>query len=86
VGNNENENNRQLKIFLSKSTVKVLNAGIDTAEYFAKIKIDLKKKGTPIPINDVWIAAHVRESGSELITNDRHFERVSGLKMWNHST
>ena len=39
----------------------------------------MKKDGSPIPINDVWIAAQAMEHGAELLTDDRHFERVAGL-------
>ena len=37
--------------------------------------------GTPIPTNDIWIAAHAFESGGELITFDQHFEVVPGLAL-----
>jgi predicted nucleic acid-binding protein len=39
----------------------------------------LRSAGTPIPINDVWIAAAAMETGSRLITFDRDFERIPGL-------
>jgi tRNA(fMet)-specific endonuclease VapC len=42
----------------------------------------LRRKGAPIPINDVWIAAHAMETGSMLITFDVHFRHVNGLLVW----
>lgn len=83
-GNKEKENRSILNKFLSKSTVEVLKAGVETSETFSEIKHVLKSQGTPIPINDVWIAAHVRESGATLITYDKHFEHISGLRIWEH--
>ena len=48
------------------------------------LKTDLKDSGTPIPINDVWIAAHAMETGSVLISYDTHFTMVAGLRLWNN--
>jgi tRNA(fMet)-specific endonuclease VapC len=42
----------------------------------------LKKAGRPIPLNDVWIAAHALETGSVLVTYDAHFAAVPGLRLW----
>ena len=50
-----------------------------TADRFARIMVGLRRKGTPIPTNDVWIAAHAMETGAELISADRHFEAIDGL-------
>lgn len=50
-----------------------------TADRFGRVAAALRKVGTPIPTNDVWIAAHAFETGAELITFDRHFESVRGL-------
>jgi tRNA(fMet)-specific endonuclease VapC len=80
-GTKERENRRQLEQFKSKSTVKILNATEETAEIFASIKHALKKSGTPIPLNDVWIASHALETGSVLVSFDSHFKNVTGLRM-----
>ena len=42
----------------------------------------LRKKGRPIPINDVWIAASCMEHGARLITFDTHFAEIDGLLRW----
>lgn len=81
-GNKERENMRLLRRFFDKSTVQVLNATNETSEIFGMIKSALKKKGKPIPINDVWIAAHTLETGSVLITYDKHFLHVAGIRLW----
>lgn len=50
-----------------------------TADRFGRIAASLRKHGTPILTNDIWIAAHAFETGAELLTFDRHFELISGL-------
>jgi tRNA(fMet)-specific endonuclease VapC len=82
-GKKEQENRRLLEQFKSGSTVKILNATEDTSEIFASIKHALAKAGTPIPINDIWIASHAIETGSLLVTNDSHFKMVAGLRILN---
>ena len=46
------------------------------------LNIFLRKAGTPLPINDLWIAAHALETGSTLITYDSHFKKIAGLRRW----
>jgi tRNA(fMet)-specific endonuclease VapC len=53
--------------------------GAITADRYSRIAAQLKQKGTPIPTNDIWIAAQTMEHGAELITSDQHFEKISGL-------
>jgi len=81
-GDRESENRAQLEDFLCRPTVRILTATRETADIFGTIKHRLKKAGTPIPINDVWIAAHATESGSYLVTSDTHFANVAGLLLW----
>ena len=81
-GSREKQNKALLSTFLGKPSVKVLNASQETSEIFASIKHGLQRKGTPIPINDIWIAAHTFESGSVLITFDNHFNSVAGLRIY----
>ena len=75
-------NRDTLDRFLQKPTVKILNATSETAKIFGMVKQDLKKAGTPVPINDVWIASHALETGSTLITYDSHFKKIAGLRGW----
>ena len=81
-GTKERGNKDTLNRFLLKPSVKILNATSETAEVFGMVKQDLKKAGTPLPINDVWIAAHALETGSTLITCDSHFKNIAGLRRW----
>ena len=82
AGAQEKRNRRILEQFLAKPGVSVLEATRETADYFGMIKTALKKAGRPIPLNDVWIAAHALETASVLVTYDAHFAAVPGLRLW----
>lgn len=81
-GSREQENQQLLEMFILKPTCEVLNASEETAKIFGDLKNSLKRAGTPLPINDVWIAAHNIETGSTLISYDKHFDKVTGLHRW----
>ena len=72
-------NEALLQRFLSKATVSVLMPTRGTAEHYARIFVQLKRAGTPVPDNDLWIAALALEQDLTLITRDRHFERIPQL-------
>ena len=82
AGGKERKNRQILERFLLKPTVTVLEATMETADIFGLIMASLKKSGNPIPINDVWIAAHALETGSILLTYDGHFAAIPGLRLW----
>jgi tRNA(fMet)-specific endonuclease VapC len=81
-GNKERDNTLLLDEFLRRPAVRTVDVTRSTAEVFGLIKHQLRQAGTPIPINDVWIAAHAVETGSWLVTYDRHFNRVPGALLW----
>lgn len=81
-GGRRAENERILAEFLRRPGVSPLLPSLETAEIFGEIKDRLKRAGTPIPINDVWLAAQAIETGSVLVTFDAHFARVQGLRLW----
>ena len=76
------ENVGTLKEFLSDSIVTVADVNEETAEIFGELKSVLKKQGTPIPLNDIWIAAQCVELGAVLVTLDKHFSNIPGLRIW----
>ena len=51
-----------------------------TADVYADIRLDLKRLGTPIPPNDVWIAAVARQHLLPVLSNDRHLDAVEGVR------
>ena len=66
------------------SYVAILPIDDAVAEHYADVRADLKKRGTMIGANDLWIAAHARSLGLILVTNNtREFARVPGLKLEN---
>jgi len=58
---------------------RVLNVTEETAEWYARIRSELKHAGTPIPSNDLWIASLGRQFGLPVLSRDRHFDMVQGL-------
>ena len=62
---------------------KVVNIDSNTAKFYGETMAALHKKGTPIPTNDVWIAAIALQNNFTLITNDNHSKEVANLKMIN---
>ena len=78
-GTQRHRNEALLQRFLAKATVSVLLPGRETAEHYARIFVQLKRAGSPMPDNDLWIAALALEHDLTLITRDRHFERIGQL-------
>ena len=61
-------------------TFRILNVDEETAISYANLRSELKKAGTPIPSNDVWIAALCRQHSFALLSRDRHFDLVRGIE------
>ncbi len=53
----------------------------DTCQNYGLIKASLRRKGKPIPENDIWIAALVKQHSLILSTRDKHFKEVDGLSI-----
>ena len=58
---------------------RILQVGEETTAHYALIRQELKKAGTPIPANDVWIAALARQHDLPILSRDAHFDEVLGL-------
>jgi tRNA(fMet)-specific endonuclease VapC len=59
---------------------RVLEITSATASRYAELRLDLKRAGKPIPSNDLWIAALCREHNLPLLSKDRHFDYVRGIR------
>lgn len=79
LGTRTAKNRRELDAFLTLEGVSIGAVTADVAERYAYLFARLRRAGTPIPANDIWIAAIAMESGARLVTYDRHFEKVPGL-------
>jgi len=58
----------------------VLDINEPTTRHYAEIVLELKRLGKPIPTNDLWIAALSRQHSLPLLSRDRHFDLVAGIK------
>jgi tRNA(fMet)-specific endonuclease VapC len=80
-GDREARNREELRRFLEVESVQVIPLGLETADSYALLYRSLRQQGTPIPSNDLWIAACCLEHGALLFSLDAHFERVPGLRL-----
>jgi len=78
-GNRRHRNEVLLRKLLSKTTVGVLLPDRETAEHYARLFVQLKRAGAPVPDNDLWIAALALQHDLLLITRDKHFEKIPQL-------
>lgn len=72
-------NESLLTTFLSKSTVGVLFPDRGTTDHYARVFVQLRRAGKPIPANDLWIAALALQHDLRLVTRDAHFEHLPQL-------
>jgi len=63
--------------------IEVVGVDAVVARVFGTIKRDLKLAGTPIPENDIWIAAIAKAGNFSLASDDAHFRRISNITMFN---
>ena len=67
--------------FLDDPAVAIVPCTDETADYYARIFRTLKGNGTPLPTNDMWIAAAALEHGAAVLSSDGHFSHVPMLKL-----
>lgn len=75
-GRRQAENERTLRRFLLKDGVRVIFADDQTTHHYAAVFRQLRKQGTPIPTNDMWLAALVLQHNLVLHARDAHFDRL----------
>lgn len=75
-GKHRRQNETLLETFLCSSRVDVLSIDPETAERYAEIIAFLRNAGTPIPTNDIWIAACAMQHGLVVLTTDTHYQKV----------
>ncbi len=80
AGTREASNRAVLAKFLDSPRVELLTLTATTADSYALVYCSLRRKGQPIPSNDLWIAASALEHGAALLTRDAHFAHVEGLR------
>lgn len=75
-GRHRSRNQRELHVFLSSPRVVVADIGEETALRYAEIVNFLRTGGTPVPTNDIWIAAGAMQHGLEILTTEAHYLRI----------
>jgi tRNA(fMet)-specific endonuclease VapC len=80
AGSRQAKNRGELTQFLDSPRVQIVPVTLETADHYALIYATLKRKGQPIPTNDLWIAASAFEHGAALLTRDAHFSKIEGLR------
>jgi len=78
-GQRERENRAELADFLDSPRVKTVPVDEETAEFYAAILDQLRRRGQPIPTNDIWIAAAAMQHGLTLYSFNAHFQKIEGL-------
>jgi tRNA(fMet)-specific endonuclease VapC len=78
-GRHTSDNRAKLEEFLREDFVAVLPVTPDVARRYGELFVELRAAGTPIPINDVWIAATTIDAGAELVTFDTDFHHIARL-------
>jgi tRNA(fMet)-specific endonuclease VapC len=79
LSSNPAKTHGEIQNFLAAVTV--LSSGVATAKHYGQIRAALARAGTPIPENDIWIAALAVEHGLPLAARDAHFQKIAGLQI-----
>ncbi len=79
AGERREKNEAELISFLESPRVDVVSMNEDTSVFYAAIYVALRQAGTPIPSNDLWIAASAMQHGLCVVTTDTHFRKVQSI-------
>ena len=79
IGSRSAQNEQTLQNFLNEPRVGILVPDDMTSHLYAHLFSQLRKQGTPLPTNDIWIAALVLQHNLVLCTSDRHFDHIPQL-------
>lgn len=77
LGNRVERNAQALALFLEHAAVEILDVDSKVARIYGEIFVELRRKGTPLPTNDIWIAATAVHAGATVLTFDAHFREVA---------
>jgi tRNA(fMet)-specific endonuclease VapC len=76
LGTRQGQNESTLRRFLSKAGVSILFPDDQTTHHYAAVYRQLRRQGTPLPTNDMWIAALVLQHNLALHSRDEHFDHL----------
>jgi tRNA(fMet)-specific endonuclease VapC len=80
LGSRYRENSQALEEFLSEPFVDIVTVSKQVARQYGRLFSGLRRAGTPLPVNDIWIAACTFSADAHLLTLDADFSRVPGLQ------
>ena len=78
-GKHAAKNRRELAEFLHSPRVRQLAVDAETAEHYAVLFTGLRKKGRPVPTNDLWVASSAMQHGYAVFSFDKHFAEMDNL-------
>lgn len=78
-GSKSKENEARFRYFVTSLGVSIIDVDEEVARKYSLVYSALAARGTPIPINDVWIAACCMSVGGTLLTRDRHFDQIEQI-------
>jgi tRNA(fMet)-specific endonuclease VapC len=76
LGGHAEKNEEELGRFLSHPLVRILDVDDAAARFYSEIIVALRRAGTPLPTNDIWIASVAAREGATVITYDEHFRKI----------
>ena len=76
LGNRFDQNDRELREFLSHPAVTQVDITLQVGRAYADLVVALRQAGTPLPINDIWVAACAVATGASVLTYDGHFRQI----------
>lgn len=79
LGRQRDRNEKELLNFLANPAVEVLEIDDEATHHYAEIVTRLRTAGTPIPTNDIWIAALAARDGTTVVTYDQHFTLIDRI-------
>ena len=79
IGSHRQRNLELLNRFLKEMDIRLAFVDRQIAERYGHLSAHLRRIGTPIPTNDIWVAATAMELGARLLTYDQHFSHIPGL-------
>ena len=77
LGDHVERNVQALALFLDHAAVETLDVDSNVARIYGEIFVELRRKGTPLPTNDIWIAATAIHAGATVLTFDAHFSEIA---------
>jgi predicted nucleic acid-binding protein len=77
LGSRATANESELREFLAVPVVEIVGVDAEVSRHYAEIVVDLRRAGTPISTNDIWIAATAAREGALVVSYDNHFRAIS---------